>query len=44
MDGRDVDTVIELLLIAKNLQQLRDEGRIGDDIFLAEVGVGFTDA
>ena len=44
MNGGDVHAIVELLLIAKDLQQFGDKRRIGNDVFLAEIGVGLTDA
>ena len=44
MDGSDVHTIVELFLIAQDLQQFGDKRSIGDDIFLSEIGVGLADA
>ena len=44
VDGGDIDAIVELLLIAQDLQQFGNQRRIGDDIFLSEVGVGLANA
>src|ERR1700722_9998646 len=41
MHGGDVHAIIKFLLIAQDLQQLWNHRRIGDDVFLYELGSGF---
>ena len=44
MYRRDIHAIIELFLVAQNLQQLGDKGRIRNDIFLIEIGNGLPEA